>query len=996
MTDPDRSPATDIPEGAGTLYALLSAWAAHQPDAPAILAPGRKPLGFGALLQQLDEFRKTLNECGLGRGDRIALLTPRGPETAVAALAISCCSTCVPVNPGATAAEITATLRETRARALLIPTARDAATLELARQSGVPLIQGSSLPGAAAGQLHIQCEQISASGRPGTAMAGDEALVMRTSGTTARARIVPIHHHHILARIDKTRRLLRLVPGDRCLNLMPLCYVHGLHSGLMGPLGAGGSAICPTGFDRETFFDCIRNLEPSWYTAGATYQQAILEWLLQDPEAITPNRLRFARSGSSPLPGKVQTQLEDLLGIPVIESYSATEAGTMTANPPDAQRKPGSVGVMLDDDIAIADEQGQRLATGMTGEVLVRGPGVITRYENNPEADQQAFRDGWFRTGDLGQLDADGYLTLCGRIKDIINRGGEKVSPAEVDAVLLEHPAVVQAVTFALPHPTMHEEVAAAVVLQQDSPVTERVLRQFLYQRLAPFKVPRRIVITAELPRGPSGKLLRHELSGHYSTTLETSPAAADSANYNPVEQRLVTLWCEVLKRASIGPEDDFFLLGGDSLSAIKLLVRIEQEFQVKLPLQHMLEMATVPQMAQFIQAYRNGNAKDLVDINTSGTQRPLFVVGGRSGYVLRLLQVGRELGADQPLYGMQPPGMDWEQAGCETLSEMAAYYIKQIKSVQTRGPYRLLGVSFGGLVLFEAALQLQRAGETVDFLGLVDTLAPTCRRGTHIDVGKPIESGNATQGDSNAIQAAARRTGAIHVRARQSYLLEHAFEGEITYFYCEGVAITPRLDRRRLWRHFSSGGIRMLPLPGQHGDILNEPQFSVFCKSLRTCLAGQRPPSADIVSIFGQNHRLLHEQGGETIQDRTDKTVYPVAARRRGLLKTAVINRWGLHLRGWATNQACNQPAARLLIFLNGRYAGCCKCGCLLENLANAHADPGLRYAGFDLVLTLPAHLKERALNLRVFALSDDAAATELNYSQELFTTTSLQETSD
>jgi len=977
------------PDGVDTLYAVLSAWAAHDPDAPAILAPGRKTLGFGALLQQIDEFRKTLNDCGLGRGDRIALLTPRGPETAVAALAITCCAVCVPVNPGATAAEVATTLRETRARALLIPPEQNAATLELARQSGLPLIQGSPVPGAAAGQFHIHCEQISASGRPGTAMADDEALVMRTSGTTARARIVPIHHHHILARINKTRRLLRLVPGDRCLNLMPLCYGHGLHSGLMGPLGAGGSAICPTRFDRDTFFDCIRNLEPDWYTAGATYQQAILEWLQQDPEAIKPHQLRFARSGSSPLPGKVQKKLEDHLGIPVIVSYSATEAGTMTANPPDAQRKPGSVGVMLDADIAIADEQGQQLAAGMTGEVLVRGPGVISRYENNPEADQQAFRNGWFRTGDLGQLDADGYLTLCGRIKDIINRGGEKVSPAEVDAVLLEHQAVAQAVTFALPHPTMHEEVAAAVVLQQDSPVTERVLRQFLYQRLAAFKVPRRIVITTELPRGPSGKLLRQELSRHYSTAVETSPATPDSANYSPVEQTLATLWCEVLKRASIGPEDDFFLLGGDSLSAIQLLVRIEQEFQVKLPLQHMLEMATVPQMAQFIQEYSKGNAKDLVGANTSGTQRPLFVVGGRSGYVLRLLQVGRELGPDQPLYGIQPPGMDWEQAGCRTIPEMAAYYIEQIKSVQHRGPYRLLGVSFGGLVLFEAALQLQRAGETVDFLGLVDSLTPTCRRGTHIDAGEPVKSIEAAQADSNDIKAAARRTGAMHVRARQSYLLENAFEGELTYFFCEGVAITPRLDRRRLWRHFASGGIRMLPLPGLHGDIIIEPQFSVFAESLRACLADQRPPAADIVKLFGQNYRLLRDRGGESIQSRTDKTVYPVAARRQGLLKIAVINRWGLHLEGWATNQACRQVATRLLIFLNGRYAGCCKCGCLRENLAKVHAEPGLRYAGFCLVLALPAHLKQRALDVRLFALSDDATATELNYNKTLFTTT-------
>lgn len=968
---------------ADTLYARLAAWAVFDPDAPAILSPRRKALSFSTLIEQLDASRTFLNSCGLGRGDRIALHAPRGPETAVAALAIASCSTCIPLNSNATLSESIAALRETGASALLLPGGEDVAARDAAQQLGLALLEMTSLPDAAAGEFQLSATRSAAAGQTGLAQPGDIALLMRTSGTTATAKLVPVGHTQILARADKTQRLHGLVAGDRCLNLMPLCYMHGLNSGLTGPLLTGGSVICPSQFDRETFLECMCTLEPDWYTAGSTYHQAIHTWLQQDPQAIADHGLRFVRSGSSPLPARVQQQLEEMLGVPVVESYSSSETGTITTNPVDGLRKKGTVGISPDGDIKVVDEQGQRLAPGTLGEVLVRGPGVIEGYEKNPDGNRQAFQKGWYHTGDLGQLDEAGYLKLTGRAREMINRGGEKVYPSEVDAALLEHPAIAEAVTFAVPHPTLHEEIAAAVVLNPDSSSTEEALRRFLYERLSSFKVPRRIVITSTLHKGPTGKVLRQGVAERYGLNMEVSADAASEEQSTAMERALFSLWCDVLKRDHIGLDDDFFLLGGDSLLAVDLLLRVEQAFQIKLPLQYLLEAATVRQMALFIQHYSSGDIKDIVGLHTNGGMPPLFGVAGRFGYTLRLMRVGRELGPDQPFYGMQPPDMDWESAGISTITEMAAYYIGLIKSVQTQGPYRLLGSSFGGLMVFEMAQQLHAAGEVVEFLGLVDTKPSSFRRGAITYKPRtPVPDPTAPRRYVNEIEAAKQKVADTHVMARDKYLIEKPFAGELTFFYCEGEAISPRRDRRRYWRLFARGGVRMLPVPGLHGDIHIEPQFSALAKGLSACLADETQPATDIVSIFGQRYRLEKDRQGVSIRCSSG-AVFPVTSDQQGNLNTANINGGQIYLNGWACDRGQLQPAMRVLVFLDGRYCGYCGCGIARKDLVRRLDKPGLLYAGFRLCLAVPRSVKNREPLLRVFALSHSGHVAELNYSR-------------
>jgi acyl-CoA synthetase (AMP-forming)/AMP-acid ligase II len=291
---------------------------------------------------------------------------------------------------------------------------------------------------------------------------------------------------------------------------MPLFHIHGLIAGLSAPLSRGGSVYCTPGFNALKFFAEMDEARPTWYTAVPTMHQAILTRAPRNKEIIARHPLRFVRSSSSSMPPTVITELEAVFKCPVIEAYGMTEAThQMASNPLRAVRKPGSVGLAAGPEVAIMDGAGRLLDKGETGEVVIRGPSVTLGYENNPKANAAAFTDGWFRTGDQGIIDADGYLSLTGRLKEIINRGGEKISPREIDEALMNHPAVLQAVAFAVPHPMLGEEVGAAVVLREGSSATEQELGAFLSERLAAFKTPRKILFLAEIPKGATGKLQR-------------------------------------------------------------------------------------------------------------------------------------------------------------------------------------------------------------------------------------------------------------------------------------------------------------------------------------------------------------------------------------------------------------------------------------------------------------------------------------------------------
>ena len=493
-----------MPIPALTLHDLMSPG-----TGTALTAPGQSGLGYAALRAQMAAAVAALNSFGIGRGDRVAIVLPNGPGMATAFICIASGATAAPLNPSYKAEEFEFYMTDLGAKALLVEAGSTSAALGVAQKLGLAIL--TLHPAApAAGAFSLAGPAGKAAARPGFAKAGDIALILHTSGTTSRPKIVPLSQANICVSAANIARTLAFTPDDRGLNIMPLFHIHGQMAGILAPLSAGGSVCCTPGFNALRFFAQMDEAQPTWYTAVPTMHQAILARAGGNAAIIARHPLRFVRSSSSSMPPQVFAELSRVFSAPVIESYGMTEsAHQMASNPLPGPQKPGSVGLAAGPEIAIMGEDGAVLAQGATGEIVIRGANVTAGYENNADANGQAFTNGWFRTGDQGLLDADHYLTLTGRLKEIINRGGEKISPREVDEILMDHPAVRQVVVFALPHDKLGEEVAAAVVLRDGHLADEKLLRDFCAQRLAPFKVPRKIVFLEQIPLGATGKLQR-------------------------------------------------------------------------------------------------------------------------------------------------------------------------------------------------------------------------------------------------------------------------------------------------------------------------------------------------------------------------------------------------------------------------------------------------------------------------------------------------------
>jgi acyl-CoA synthetase (AMP-forming)/AMP-acid ligase II len=482
--------------------------------ASAIGAPdGVLPLSYAKLQKLVHGTVSTLNGLGIGRNDRVAIVVPNGPEMAAAFVSIAAGATTAPLNPAYRAEEFEFYLGDLKAKALVLETGSDSPARAVAHKMSIPILElkGERLEGAGYFSL-TPLDTIRGTLRAGgPADEDDAALVLHTSGTTSRPKIVPLLQRNVLASADHIASTLALTSEDVCLNIMPLFHIHGLIAATLASLGAGAQVCCAPGFNALKFFGWFDEVRPTWYTAVPTMHQAILGRADRNREILSRSRLRFIRSSSASLPPQVMLELEKTFGVPVIESYGMTEAAhQMASNPlPPRARKPGSVGVAAGPEVTILDEAGGVLQRGEIGEIAIRGPNVTPGYEANPEANGKAFANGWFRTGDQGFLDEDGYLRLTGRLKELINRGGEKISPLEVDEVLMDHPAVAQVVTFGMPHDKLGEDVAAAVVLREGHSATERELRDFAATRLADFKVPRKVLIVAEIPKGATGKMQR-------------------------------------------------------------------------------------------------------------------------------------------------------------------------------------------------------------------------------------------------------------------------------------------------------------------------------------------------------------------------------------------------------------------------------------------------------------------------------------------------------
>lgn len=496
-----------------TSETLLSVLERGEPATPAIIVPDGPRLSYGELREEVRRAADAFAQFGLGRGDRIALVLPNGAACLVCFLAAAIAATAAPLNQAYTEDEFRFYMEDTGARALVVPRGSGAAARR-ALPPGAILIEAALEPVGSGATLRLESDAPRLAEQTAGAPTGDEiALVLHTSGTTSWPKRVPLRHRNLAASLEHIVAGYALTPDDISLCVMPLFHVHGLVASALATFRSGGTVVVPERFDPLGFWPVAAAHRATWYSAVPTIHQLLLARAREGERPPGAETLRFIRSCSSALSPATMAGLEARFGAPVLEAYGMTEAAhQMASNPlPPGARRPGTVGQATGIRVAIMDDIGTLLPQGASGEVVIQGPNVIDGYEGNAEANATSFTQGWFRTGDLGALDGDGYLSLLSRLKELINRGGEKISPREVDEVLLTHPAVAEAVAFGVPHRTWGEEVAAAVVLA--SPATAADLIDHCRAHLAAFKVPRTIHLVEAIPRTATGKVQRRNVA---------------------------------------------------------------------------------------------------------------------------------------------------------------------------------------------------------------------------------------------------------------------------------------------------------------------------------------------------------------------------------------------------------------------------------------------------------------------------------------------------
>jgi len=709
-----------------SIFGAIERCAAGNPAAPALLAPGRQPLSYGRLLSEIDAIAATLTALGVETQDRVALHLNNGPEAALGFLAVAAVASCAPINPSCRAAEFDATLRDLSPKALLASPDLDAAKRTVAEKHGITVIEATPALECEAGAFTLTSARTARlrrfRGVP--AEASDIALLLHTSGTTARPKLVGLTHENLCRSAAHVSQVLQLGPVDRCLNIMPLFHIHGIVAGILASLHAGASVVCSPGLQARHFFQWMAEFQPSWYTAVPTMHATILAHAPQHRHVLKRSSLRFIRSCSAALPAPVMREMERQFEVPVVEAYGMTEAAHQIAsNPlPPAIRKPGSVGIATGTEIAIVDEQGRALGPDVEGDIVVRGGSVIAGYIDNPSANEHNFTSGWFRTGDIGSIDRDGYLFIKGRVKEIINRGGTKISPHEVEQVVLQHPAVAEAVAFAMPDTRLGEEVAVAIVPRSPDRVTPTELRDFASLQLGDLKLPRRIVFVDEIPKGPTGKPQRLGLAGRLGLLDECSmdthqTGAPVREPRTRLESLLAAMWPRIVGRDDIGLRDNFFEIGGDSLVALELITAVAQVTGRQLSIAALFEAPTIEQFAALIERDDPGRLPHVVPIQAKGSRPPFFCVGAGPLF----LKLANYLGSDQPFLGLADPG----GRPASSLEEIAEFHVRSIRAVQPEGPYCIGGWCVYGLVAYEIAQQLQAKGQRVALLALFDTCNP-------------------------------------------------------------------------------------------------------------------------------------------------------------------------------------------------------------------------------------------------------------------------------
>ena len=728
-----------VPSGQGTLGAAIRHYADMQPGRPAVISSGFAPLSYLELHHLINEVRAALRSAGLGRSARVAVAMPNGPVAALAIVAVSCSTVCIPLNPRQTLREIEKCLAAVRPDAVLVMKGDESAARQAAAAGGMTIIETVQ---SKAGVLGLDIAALStaaaSSCEPDEPDPDAPAFILQTSGTTADSKLIPTSHRNMLAAAARVQAWFNLTPQDRCLSVSPVFYAHGLHVTVFVVLLSGGTIAFPSDASKLDCAEWFEALKPTWYSAGPTLHRLVLDQFKSELGAKIDHALRFIVSGGAPLPLDVQDDLRRLFDVPVLEHYGSSEGMQICANQlPPGRSKPGTCGVPWPDTIKIVGDDGRELPQGELGEILIGGPTVVSGYLDAPELTCVSFLNGWFKSGDVGSVDQEGFLTLHGRKDDLINRGGEKISPLEIDEALTQHPAVAEAAAFAVPHARLGQDVAAAVVLYPGMKVSPIELRRYLRSHVAAFKVPRRIMICDQLPKGATGKVLRRLLTKSFqdepvAANELTVPEKADG-KFVELVVRLTVIWERLLKIAPLSLDDDFFEKGGDSLLAVDMLAELDDLTGEVIPASVLLDAPTIRQLAQVLSERSNSGPKNLVAINGDGQEPPLVLFHGDYIWGGGHLTLGltKLLGVDRPVFVVVPHG--GSEAFPQSVEAMAADRLPLILQAQPEGPYRLCGYCLGGIVAFETARLLLAAGKEVEMVFMINSPTINARKSTRL-----------------------------------------------------------------------------------------------------------------------------------------------------------------------------------------------------------------------------------------------------------------------
>ena len=714
-----------------TFFDVIVDHAARDQNRPAIVGLESDPISFGKLVAQIGGVWDVLRDAGVGYGSKVAIAIPSGLELAVCTVAIASHATCVPLNPRLTLSEFERELAMLSLDALIVPAWLDSPVRAAAENGSFGLFEASKVA-TSASNFGLRCAR-SVKKKPRTDPAeistSSPVLILRTSATTGAAKLVPVTHRNMLDLASKMAGWFGLTTEDRAACVLPTYYAAGSKLNVLVPLLLGESIAIPTGVRSERLTEWISELRPTWFSAGPTFLQAALDELLSTRSEVPKGVLRFVTSGSAHLSARVRTELEAILDCPILEVYGISEAGVMAANPaPPAKRKSGTAGLIAAGELVIRGPTGLPVPTGKTGEIFVTGPGLMPGYGDG-ETLGAGLQDGWLQTGDVGFVDPDGFLTLVGRTKEMINRGGEKVSPNEIERALLLHPCVREAAAFGVPHPRLGENVAAAVTLQPGYTTTALELKSFLRSHLAAFKIPQRIDILASLLKNHTGKVLKSQLAEAFISSEH---------HIEPPEKlrefQILEIWQRLLQRTDIGIHDDFFEVGGNSLLATQMLLEVEGLLGRRLSKSDVAEASTIRELAA-IAAINIGDSDELVTEAKKGEGQPLFFCHGDfDTHGLYALKLAALLQRSQPVYLIHPL-LDVTETSQLAIEDLARLYLPRLLALQPHGAFLLGGFCNGGLLAWEIAHQLLRAGREVATVVLIDSLSLNSRplfRGLH------------------------------------------------------------------------------------------------------------------------------------------------------------------------------------------------------------------------------------------------------------------------